>query len=101
MKCVNPEVTERVDALNQSLQKVLRKETSIISIKFNELLFPQSLTNNIFPDVMEYVFLLLVTHWLQMSYRNTLETTKHQSQRKEPDHITSTKVISIVQTIKE
>ena len=34
--------------------------------------------------------------------RDKLETTKHQPQRKEPDHITSTTVISIVvQTIKE
>ena len=48
VKCVNPEVAERVDALNQSLQQVLREETSFSSIDFNENLIPQSLAKNIF-----------------------------------------------------
>ena len=47
-KCGNPEVAERVDVLNQSLQKVLCKETRMISIYFNGILFPQNLATNIF-----------------------------------------------------
>ena len=78
IKCGNPESVDRVHAMNQSLQKVLRKETSIISICFNEILLPQNFT---FLDVMEYIFLLRVTKSSQMSDRDTLETTKHQRQR--------------------
>ena len=66
---------QRVDALNQSLQKELRKEKNIISIDFNEICFPKKLANNIFLDAIEYIFLLfagtkLVTIVLQGHIEN-------------------------------
>ena len=75
IKCVNPEVAERVDALDQSLQKVLRKETSIINNAFFEILFPHSLENNICFGRDGIHLSFNGTNCLQMTYRNTLETT--------------------------
>ena len=80
----------RFDALNQFLQNLLHKETSIIPIEFNDTLFIQCVTNNTVFELagihLSFAGNKLITKVLQY----TLETTKHLPLRNEPDHITST-----------